>query len=154
MEAEPVEGRGVADVVQPCGGDQVGTILGRDDGAHLVSLSGDGLDVAPAVAEASEQRGGLLLGPGGKLGEFDMADPIRRWWPEEAGSALHQLRGRPVLGSLEVRVGPATALGTIDGGSAAAIAVCAPSDRFARRRDLYVRAVAAAGKRLARAVRR
>jgi hypothetical protein len=41
-------------------------------------LLGDSLDVAPAVAEASEERGGLLLGPGGKLGGLHMADPIRR----------------------------------------------------------------------------
>jgi DNA-binding IclR family transcriptional regulator len=48
----------------------------------------------------------------------------------------------------------ATALRTIDGPSAAAIAVCAPSDRFALRRDIYVRAIAATGKRVTRAVRR
>jgi DNA-binding IclR family transcriptional regulator len=48
----------------------------------------------------------------------------------------------------------ATALGTIDGPPAAAVAVCAPSDRFAPRRDLHVRAIAATGRRVARAVRR
>jgi ADP-ribose pyrophosphatase YjhB (NUDIX family) len=86
MEAEPVQWRGVADVVQPGGGDQVGAILGCERGAHLAGLSGDGLDVAPAVAETREEPGGLLLGPGGKLGRLHTADPIRRWWPEEAGS--------------------------------------------------------------------
>lgn len=49
----------------------------------------------------------------------------------------------------------ATALRTLDGPSAAAIAVCAPSERFALRRDIYyVRAIEATGKRVARAVRR
>jgi DNA-binding IclR family transcriptional regulator len=48
----------------------------------------------------------------------------------------------------------ATALRTIDGPPAAAIAVCAPSDRFAPRRDIYVRAIAKTGKRVALAVRR
>lgn len=47
----------------------------------------------------------------------------------------------------------ATALRTIDGPSEAAIGVCAPSDRFALRRDIYVRAIAATGKRVARSVR-
>jgi DNA-binding IclR family transcriptional regulator len=48
----------------------------------------------------------------------------------------------------------AAALRTVDGPPAAAIAVCAPSGRFALRRDICVRAIAATGKRAARAVRR
>jgi len=78
VEAVPVQWRGVADVMQPGGGDQVGAILGCERGAHLAGLSGDGLDMAPAVAETREEPGGQLLGPGGKLGGLHTADPIRR----------------------------------------------------------------------------
>jgi DNA-binding IclR family transcriptional regulator len=48
----------------------------------------------------------------------------------------------------------AAALRTSDGPPTAAIAVCAPTDRFAPRRDVYARAIAATARRVGRAVRR
>ena len=85
MEAQPVQSRGVADVVQPGGGDQVGAILGCERDAYPAGLSGDGLDMAPAVAEVSEEHCGLQLGPRGKLDGLHIADPIRSWRLKEAG---------------------------------------------------------------------
>jgi DNA-binding IclR family transcriptional regulator len=43
---------------------------------------------------------------------------------------------------------------TSDGPASAALALCAPRDRFQARRDEYVRAIAGAGERIARSVRR
>jgi DNA-binding IclR family transcriptional regulator len=43
---------------------------------------------------------------------------------------------------------------TSDGPASAALALCAPRDRFQARRDEYARAIAGAGKRIARSVRR
>ena len=43
---------------------------------------------------------------------------------------------------------------TSDGPATAALALCAPRDRFQARRDQYTRAIAGAGERIARSVRR
>ena len=43
---------------------------------------------------------------------------------------------------------------TGDGPASVALALCAPHDRFQRRRDEYARAIAGAGERIARSVRR
>ena len=43
---------------------------------------------------------------------------------------------------------------TSDGPATAALALCAPRDRFQARRDEYTRAIAGAGERIARSVRR
>jgi DNA-binding IclR family transcriptional regulator len=43
---------------------------------------------------------------------------------------------------------------TSDGPATAALALCAPRDRFEARRDEYTCAIAGAGKRIARSVRR
>lgn len=43
---------------------------------------------------------------------------------------------------------------TSDGPASAALALCAPRDRFQARRDEYARAIAGAGERIARSVRR
>jgi DNA-binding IclR family transcriptional regulator len=43
---------------------------------------------------------------------------------------------------------------TSDGPATAALALCAPSDRFRARRDEYARAIAGTGERIARSVRR
>jgi DNA-binding IclR family transcriptional regulator len=43
---------------------------------------------------------------------------------------------------------------TSDGPASAALALCAPRDRFQARRDEYTRAIAGAGERIARSVRR
>ncbi len=48
----------------------------------------------------------------------------------------------------------AAPLRTSDGPATAALALCAPSDRFRARRDEYARAIAGAGKRISRSVRR
>lgn len=48
----------------------------------------------------------------------------------------------------------AAPLRTGDGPATAALALCAPRDRFQRRRDEYTRAIAGASKRIARSVRR
>jgi DNA-binding IclR family transcriptional regulator len=43
---------------------------------------------------------------------------------------------------------------TSDGPATVALALCAPHDRFQARRDEYTRAIAGAGERIARSVRR
>ena len=43
---------------------------------------------------------------------------------------------------------------TSDGPASAALALCAPRDRFQARRDEYAYAIAGAGERIARSVRR
>jgi DNA-binding IclR family transcriptional regulator len=48
----------------------------------------------------------------------------------------------------------AAPLRTSDGPATAALALCAPRDRFQARRDQYTRAIAGAGARIARSVRR
>jgi DNA-binding IclR family transcriptional regulator len=42
---------------------------------------------------------------------------------------------------------------TSDGPATAALALCAPHDRFQARRDEYTRAIAGAGERIARSAR-
>jgi hypothetical protein len=92
--------------VHSCSGDQEGTILGRENGAHPVSLGSDLLDVSPAVTEAGEQGGGLLLGPRWKIGGSHMGTLSAGADPREPHEAFHQLGRLPVLCGLEVRVGP------------------------------------------------
>ena len=48
----------------------------------------------------------------------------------------------------------AAAIRTSDGPATAALALCAPRSRFQARRDEYTRAIASAGERIARSVRR
>jgi DNA-binding IclR family transcriptional regulator len=48
----------------------------------------------------------------------------------------------------------AAAVRTSDGPATAALALCAPRERFQARRDVYTRAIAGAGERIARSVRR
>jgi hypothetical protein len=100
------QSRGVADVVQLRGGDEVGAILGSDGQAHPAGLRRDALDVRPAVAEAGQQGGGLLLGPGRQLLGLHMATLSAGAGPGEPHEPFHQLGRLPVLGGLEVRVGP------------------------------------------------
>ena len=73
VEAGPCERRRVADVMQVGGGDQRAAVGFVEQLAELPGTLGDGLAVAPAVAEAGEQGCRLLLGPADQLVSVHMA---------------------------------------------------------------------------------
>jgi hypothetical protein len=63
MQASPLKARGVANVVQVRGGDQVATILLVEDCAYFAGALAYGSDVIPSIAERREQAFGLGSGP-------------------------------------------------------------------------------------------
>jgi DNA-binding IclR family transcriptional regulator len=104
---------------------------------------------APAVPVAADLTPpGLVLladragDTGGGLDQ-DEAERVRR-----RGYAVGTQRA---LDGVDCAAAP---LRTSDGPASAALALCAPSDRFRARRDEYARAIAGAGKRISRSVRR
>jgi DNA-binding IclR family transcriptional regulator len=104
---------------------------------------------APAVPVAAELTppGTVLLADragdtGGGL-DPDEAERVRR-----RGYAVGTQRA---LDGVDCAAAP---LRTSDGPATAALALCAPRDRFRARRDEYARAVGGAGERIARSVRR
>jgi hypothetical protein len=57
------QGRGVAEVVQVDGRNQLVPFVGREDGGHPLCLPGDPLHVGPAVTERRQQCLGVVRGP-------------------------------------------------------------------------------------------
>jgi DNA-binding IclR family transcriptional regulator len=88
----------------------------------------------PGTVLLAERDGGL---------DADEAARVRR-----RGYAVGPQR---VLEGVDCAAAP---MRTADGSASVALSLCAPRDRFEARRDEYARAVAAAGRRIARAVRR
>ena len=100
----------------------------------------------PVAARLTPPGTVLLAERDGKTGgglDPDEAERVRR-----RGYAVGTQR---VLEQVDCAAAPVR---TSDGSASAALALCAPRDRFQARRDEYARAVAGAGERISRSVRR
>ena len=103
---------------------------------------------APAVPVAAD------LTPTGMVLLADRADTGGGLDPAEAERVRRRGYAVGTQRALDGVHCAAAPLRTSDGPATAALALCAPSDRFEARRDEYARAIAGAGARIGRSVRR
>ena len=99
------------------------------------------------VAARLTPPGTVLLAErvGGGISDYEPGELERTRRRGYAVGAQHALEG------VDCAAAP---IRTSDGPATVALALCAPHDRFEPRRDQYVRAIAGAGERIARSVRR
>jgi IclR family transcriptional regulator, KDG regulon repressor len=109
-------------------------------------LGGVAAPAGPVAAQLTPPGTVLLAERDGAAGGG--LDPDEAEWVRRRGYAVGPQRA---LEGVECAAAPVR---TGDGPASAALALCAPRDRFQARLDLYTRAIAGAGERISRSVRR